>query len=111
MMAPIPSDLRAWLESLWEAVLPSTTGQSYQNFPDPELSDWATAYYGDFEPDHPEGWKNGFRAAISPCWIAMWTTSCGPHTSPAAKMCRILVCCVATVAMRSACGATSPVNI
>jgi hypothetical protein len=26
----------------------------------------ATVYYGDFEPDHPEGWKNGFRAAISP---------------------------------------------
>ena len=26
----------------------------------------ATAYYGDFEPDHPEGWKTGFRAAISP---------------------------------------------
>lgn len=26
----------------------------------------ATAYYGDFEADHPEGWKAGFRAAISP---------------------------------------------
>lgn len=26
----------------------------------------ATAYYGDFEPDHPEGWKEGFRAALSP---------------------------------------------
>jgi len=26
----------------------------------------ATAYYGDFEADHPEGWKTGFRAAISP---------------------------------------------
>jgi len=26
----------------------------------------ATAYYGDFEPDHPEGWRDGFRGAISP---------------------------------------------
>jgi hypothetical protein len=26
----------------------------------------ATVYYGDFEPDHPEGWKDGFRAALSP---------------------------------------------
>ena len=26
----------------------------------------ATVYYGDFEPDHPEGWKAGFRAALSP---------------------------------------------
>lgn len=26
----------------------------------------ATAYYGDFEADHPAGWKDGFRAALSP---------------------------------------------
>jgi hypothetical protein len=26
----------------------------------------ATAYYGDVEPDHPEGWKEGVRAALSP---------------------------------------------
>ncbi|MGA0132911.1 MAG: acetylxylan esterase [Opitutales bacterium] len=26
----------------------------------------ATFYYGDIEPDHPEGWKDGFRAALSP---------------------------------------------
>jgi len=26
----------------------------------------ATFYYGDVEPDHPEGWKEGFRAALSP---------------------------------------------
>lgn len=25
----------------------------------------ATAYYGDIEPDHPEGWKTGLRAALS----------------------------------------------
>lgn len=26
----------------------------------------ATAYYGDIEPDHAEGWKEGLRAALSP---------------------------------------------
>jgi hypothetical protein len=26
----------------------------------------ATAYYGDLEPDHPAGWKDGIRAALSP---------------------------------------------
>ena len=26
----------------------------------------ATAYYGDIEPDHPEGWKDGIRAVLKP---------------------------------------------
>lgn len=26
----------------------------------------ATAYYGDVEPDHPDGWRSGLRAAASP---------------------------------------------
>jgi hypothetical protein len=26
----------------------------------------ATAYYGDLEPDHPEGWRDGVRAAFGP---------------------------------------------
>ncbi len=26
----------------------------------------ATAYYGDLEPDHPEGWKDGIRSRIGP---------------------------------------------
>jgi hypothetical protein len=26
----------------------------------------ATAYYGDLEPDHPEGWKDGIRGALQP---------------------------------------------
>ncbi len=43
----IPDDIRGWEEELWETLLPHTTGRSYQNFPDPELPDWATAYYGD----------------------------------------------------------------
>ena len=43
---PIPPDIRDWVEELWEVLLPHTTGRSYQNFPDPELQDWANAYYG-----------------------------------------------------------------
>ncbi len=45
--APIPPDIRDWMAELWETVHPHSTGRSYQNFPDPELPDWATAYYGD----------------------------------------------------------------
>lgn len=45
-VAPIPPEIRDWQEQLWETVLPHTTGRSYQNFPDPELPEWADAYYG-----------------------------------------------------------------
>ena len=35
----------------------------------------ATAYYGDIEPDHAEGWKTGLRAAMSPQGAAtVWKT-------------------------------------
>lgn len=38
----------------------------------------ATVYYGDLEPDHPEGWRTGIRAALSPP---------GEATPPAADRC------------------------
>lgn len=44
---PVPPEIRDWEEDLWETLLPHTTGQSYQNFPDPGLEEWAAAYYGD----------------------------------------------------------------
>lgn len=44
---PIPPEIRDWEQDLWETLLPHTTGQSYQNFPDPGLEEWAAAYYGD----------------------------------------------------------------
>lgn len=44
---PIPADILDWEEQLWETLRPHTNGHSYQNFPDPGLKDWATAYYGD----------------------------------------------------------------
>jgi len=36
-----------WLARSWESVRPWGTGGVYPNFPDPELEDWAHAYYGD----------------------------------------------------------------
>lgn len=44
---PIPADIMDWEDELWQTLVPHTTGRSYQNFPDPELQDWAHAYYGD----------------------------------------------------------------
>jgi FAD/FMN-containing dehydrogenase len=35
-----------WLAGSWATVHPWGTGGAYQNFPDPDLDDWAHAYYG-----------------------------------------------------------------
>ena len=37
---------RSWLNGTWQAMLPYATGTSYQNYVDPDLSDWQHAYYG-----------------------------------------------------------------
>jgi FAD/FMN-containing dehydrogenase len=37
---------RRWLARSWELVRPWGSGRVYQNFPDPDLEDWAHAYYG-----------------------------------------------------------------
>jgi FAD/FMN-containing dehydrogenase len=38
---------RRWLERSWALVHPWGSGGVYPNFPDPDLEDWAHAYYGD----------------------------------------------------------------
>ncbi len=37
---------RTWLNETWQAMHPYATGTSYQNYVDPDLSDWQHAYYG-----------------------------------------------------------------
>jgi FAD/FMN-containing dehydrogenase len=37
---------RDWVTRSWEVVHPSGTGRVFPNFPDPDLEDWARAYYG-----------------------------------------------------------------
>jgi len=37
---------RRWLTRSWELVRPWGSRRVYQNFPDPDLEDWAHAYYG-----------------------------------------------------------------
>lgn len=38
--------LHRWLNRYYEAMLPYCDGGAFQNFPDPELTDWANLYYG-----------------------------------------------------------------
>jgi hypothetical protein len=35
-----------WQNQFYQAMLPATDKMSYQNFPDPSLTDWRAAYYG-----------------------------------------------------------------
>jgi Berberine and berberine like len=37
---------RRWLARSWASVHPWGSGAAYPNFPDPDLEDWARAYYG-----------------------------------------------------------------
>jgi FAD/FMN-containing dehydrogenase len=39
-------DARRWLTRSWGVVRPWGSGRVYQNFPDPDLEDWAHAYHG-----------------------------------------------------------------
>jgi FAD/FMN-containing dehydrogenase len=36
----------AWQESFWQSMRPYASGQAYQNYIDPGLTDWQQAYYG-----------------------------------------------------------------
>jgi FAD/FMN-containing dehydrogenase len=48
--APVPGDIGEWVDGAWGMILPHATDESYQNFPDPRLKDWAEAYYGENLP-------------------------------------------------------------
>lgn len=37
---------RSWLKDTWQAMRSYASGASYQNYIDPDLSDWQNAYYG-----------------------------------------------------------------
>jgi len=37
---------RSWIDSYYRSVHPFASGQAYQNYPDPTLTNWQQAYYG-----------------------------------------------------------------
>ncbi|MGP2442100.1 FAD-binding oxidoreductase [Streptomyces sp. JW3] len=41
---------RSWLSAAHRAMRPHASGAAYQNYTDPELTDWRTAYYADAAP-------------------------------------------------------------
>ncbi|MER7576408.1 FAD-binding oxidoreductase [Streptomyces sp. NPDC126514] len=41
---------RSWLTEAHTAMRPYASGAAYQNYPDPDLKNWRTAYYGDAAP-------------------------------------------------------------
>jgi len=42
----VDANLR-WLAGFYQAMAPYVSDSAYQNFVDPDLSDWPRAYYGD----------------------------------------------------------------
>ena len=39
-------DARRWLHASWASVHPWGSNRAFQNFADPDIPDWPTAYYG-----------------------------------------------------------------
>jgi FAD/FMN-containing dehydrogenase len=43
---PAVDQSKGWLQDVWSTMRPHASGEAYQNYLDPQLTDWATAYYG-----------------------------------------------------------------
>lgn len=44
--ASIVAENHTWLTSMWQAMRPYASGAAYQNYIDPDLTNWQQAYYG-----------------------------------------------------------------
>ncbi|MGF1431142.1 FAD-binding oxidoreductase [Kitasatospora sp. LaBMicrA B282] len=43
---PAVDQSQAWLQDVWSTMRPYASGEAYQNYADPHLTDWQQAYYG-----------------------------------------------------------------
>ncbi|MGH2510628.1 MAG: BBE domain-containing protein, partial [Ktedonobacteraceae bacterium] len=44
--ASVASANHQWLNNTWQTMRPYVSGEAYQNYIDPDLTDWQQAYYG-----------------------------------------------------------------
>ena len=60
------SNQHTWLRQYWSSMRPYASGQAYQNYVDPDLTNWQQAYYGATTPAWPPSSRSTTRPACSP---------------------------------------------